>query len=131
MSNGSSAALALGLGVAGGAAVWFFTRDKTKTASANPPATDGAAASAPPIAPTATAPPVGASPPRVPGPCSLKLDASGLTADGERVDIPSAVARCKVAGKVEWAVMPDAPSAVVIELSKALAAEKLPVTLRK
>lgn len=131
MSNGSSAALALGLGVAAGAAVWFFTRDKTTTASASPPALDGAAASAPPIVPSTSAPPVGASPPRVPGPCSLKLDGAGLTADGERVDIPTAVARCRVAGKVEWAVMPDAPSAVVIELSKAIAAEKLPVTLRK
>jgi hypothetical protein len=76
-------------------------------------------------------PAVGAPPPRVAGPCSLKLDKTGLTADGERVDVRAAVERCKAAGKVEWALFPDAPSAVVVELSNALAAAKLPVTMKK
>lgn len=127
MSNGSSAAVAVGLGVVGGAAVWFFTRDKTKPA--------GAAASTPetPTAQptTASSPTVGPPPPRVPGPCSLKVDKTGLTADGERVDVATAVERCKTAGAVEWALMPDAPSAIVVELSKALHAAKLPLTMKR
>lgn len=136
MSNGSSAALALGLGAAGGAALWYLTRDKKKagegkpaTASAAAPPTSGASSTAPTS--NASAPKVGAPPPRVPGPCSLKLDKSGLTIDGERVDVATAVERCKVAGKVDWALFPDAPSAVVVELGNALAAAKLPVTMKK
>lgn len=131
MSNGSSA-LALGLGVAGGAAIWFFTRDKKKPSGGKPtdPTQPAAAPTAPPPAPTSTLI-VGASPPRVSGPCSLKLDKSGLTVDGERADVATAVARCKLAGSAEWALMPDAPSAIVVELGKALAAEKLPVTMKK
>jgi hypothetical protein len=137
MSNGSSGTLALGLGVAGGAAIWYFTRDKKKKASEAMPSATGASSvtsSSPGAAPTiagAIQPSIGAPPPRVPGPCSLKLDKSGLTVDGERTDISTAVERCKTAGKVEWALMPDAPSAVVVELSKALAAAKLPVVMKK
>lgn len=135
MSNGSSAALAVGLGVASGAAIWFFTRDKAKpTAAKTDPPTADTPASNPPSASTSPTPggsTVGAPPPRVPGPCSLKVDRLGLTADGEPVTIETAVERCKAAGKVEWLVLPDAPSAVVVELAKALNAAKLPITMKK
>ena len=135
MSNGSSAALALGLGVAGGAALWFFTRDKEKPSGDKPNddkpnASGGPSASAPPAAPPSTST-VGPPPPRVSGPCSLKVDKGGVMADGESVTVATAVERCKAAGRVEWIVLPDAPSAVVVELANALSAAKLPVTMRK
>lgn len=135
MSNGSSAALALGLGVAGGAAIWYLTRD-SKTPKDDAPKGDAPSGIAPtpstPALPASpSAPAVGAPPPRVAGPCSLKVDKSGLMADGESVTIATAVERCKAAGKVEWIVLPDAPSAIVVELANALSAAKLPVTMKK
>ncbi|MBZ0233855.1 MAG: hypothetical protein K8M05_16115 [Deltaproteobacteria bacterium] len=135
MSNGSSAALALGLGVAGGAAIWYLTRDAKRPSGETPkgeaPNSNTPAASTPALAAPPSAPSVGPPPPRVSGPCSLKVDKSGLMADGESVDIATAVERCKAAGKVEWIVLPDAPSAIVVELANALSAAKLPVTMKK
>ncbi len=39
-----------------------------------------------------------------------RLDPSGLTAEGARVDVPSAVARCKVSGQVEMTVAGGGPA---------------------
>lgn len=130
MSNGANAALALALGAGGGFLAWHLThKDKEKPGGGGAPATVEA-----PIAPAApsapTAPAVSAAPPRVAGACSLKLDTSGLTADGERVDVPTAVTRCKPSGKAELALASAAPAAVYLELAKALQAAAVPLTVK-
>ncbi len=119
MSNATTAALALALGAGAGVAIYPFTRDgkKPPDRSAPPPgATTAPAGPGTQVASSVTP----AAPPRKPGPCSLKLDRSGLTLEGETVDIATAVARCKVAGRAELAVAPDASVTVNRELYSAL-----------
>ena len=119
MSNATTAALALALGAGAGFAIYHFTRDGKKPpdrAAPSPDATTPPAGPGTPAAPSTTT----AAPPRKPGPCSLKLDRGGLTLEGEIVDIPTAVARCKVAGRAELAVAPDASVTVNRELYSAL-----------
>jgi hypothetical protein len=120
MSNGGNVALALALGAGGGFLLWHLTRKGT----AAPTAGDGL--SAPSTAGTAQS----ASPPRVPGACSLKLDAGGLTADGERVDIPAAVGRCKAAGSAELAFAASGPASVYVELASALKRASVPLVVK-
>lgn len=131
MSNATTAALALALGAGAGFAVYHFTRDEKKPGS--PPTTPDVAT------PTTTAPATTtptssatttATPPRKAGPCSLKLDKNALTLEGERVDVPTAVARCQLAGRAELAVAADAPLAVNRELYGALLAAGVPVVVK-
>lgn len=106
MSNGS-AALAMALGAGAGLGLWHLLRkeDDSPTSLAAP-------------AGTATA-------------CVLRLDASGLTAGGETVDVPTAVTRCKSAGRVELIVSEDAPGATFTDLSTALADAGVVVNQRR
>jgi hypothetical protein len=62
-----------------------------------------------------------AATPATSAPCQLRLTAAGLTADGHPLDIPSAVARCKVAGRAEVSIAADAPGAIYARLARALA----------
>jgi len=118
MSTEGNAALALALGVGGGVVAWHLTRkDKKKPGGGGAPA-------------TADPPSTSTAPPRVAGPCSLKLDAAGLTADGDRVDVPSAVARCKPAGKAELALASSAPATIYMELATALQAAAVPLAVK-
>jgi hypothetical protein len=112
----------LALGAGGGLVLWYLFRDEKAEA---------AAAGKPP-APTPPAPPVPKPlpPPEVAGACSLKLDASGLTADGQRVDVAGAVERCKRAGRADLVFASNGPAAVYVELSQALARAGVPVTVR-
>lgn len=110
MSN-SNAALALALGAGGGFLLSHLLRDDdedTPTAS--------------PAAPALTPPP---------GPCSLRLDAAGLTADGERVDPETAVARCLAAGRAELFATSDAPGAVYADLMTVLTQAGVSVSARR
>lgn len=61
--------------------------------------------------------------------CSLRLDAAGLTADGHRVDVAGAVARCKEAGRAELVLDNDARISIYIDLCRALAVAGVPVTV--
>ncbi|MBZ0238500.1 MAG: hypothetical protein K8M05_39670, partial [Deltaproteobacteria bacterium] len=131
MSKATTAALALALGAGAGAAIYHFTRDDKKKPGDPPPASGEN--TAPAKALTGAAPTMSttvAAPPRKPGACSLKLDKAGLTLEGEKVDIKLAVARCKVAGKAELAVAPDAPLAVHRELYGALLAAGVPTVVK-
>lgn len=87
---------ALALGVGGGALAWHLTR---RTFSTSPAA---------------------GAPPRTDGPCSLMLDASGITADGAAVSVPAAVARCKPIGRAELVVAGNAPASALAQLTAAL-----------
>ena len=94
MSTGAKSALALALGAGGGFLLWYLLREED----------------APTLVPAQPAT----------APCSLKLDRSGLTANGETVDVAGAVARCKEAGAARLALAGDAPAAVYLELNEAL-----------
>jgi len=52
--------------------------------------------------------------------CQLRVDASGVLANGDRVAIADAVAACKPLGEVELVVTGDAAYGTVQELEKAL-----------
>jgi hypothetical protein len=124
MSNGTTLAIALGLG--GGALAWHLSRDKRALSPGepvvNPPATAAA--------PVGAAPRSFGEPPRVAGPCVLKLDAGGLTIDGARSDVSVAVARCKANGRAELALASDAPAAIHAQLTSALFAAGVPFTMK-
>jgi hypothetical protein len=106
MSNGAKSALALTLGAGEGFLLWYLLRED-----------EGAARSERlPSAPETSA-------------CSLKLDRTGLTANGEKIDVVSAVARCKQAGAARLALASDAPAAVYLELNEALRRAGVVVTL--
>jgi hypothetical protein len=61
--------------------------------------------------------------------CHLSLDATGLTADGRRVDVAGAVRRCQEAGRAELVVDKDSPASVYADLCRALAKAGVPVTV--
>src|SRR5262245_7977734 len=110
MASATNALLGLALGAGAGFAVWHFIKQDPKK-----PHGGGSGAPAAPAGRTSTvaAPAAGGpGPPRNIWPCLLRLDAAGLTANGERVELPAAVARCKTAGRAELAVTPDAPAAI-------------------
>jgi hypothetical protein len=105
-STGNLIALALGLG--GGALAWHLTRDAEPATASHP----------------------GGGPPRNAAPCSLKLDAAGLTADGAIVDVPGAVARCRPRGRGDLVVAADAPAAPLAQLIAAMQAAGVTLTRR-
>jgi hypothetical protein len=107
MSDGNSL-LTLTLGLGGGLALAYFRRDDDAP---------GVAASAAPQA----------KPSRTQRRCSLRLDARGLTADGQTVDIAGAVTRCKAAGGAELLFAKDGPAAVYVDLNRALSRAGIPV----
>ena len=108
MSNGNAIATALGL--TGGALLWYATRP----------------APAKPIAPAASP----SSPPRTAAPCALKLDATGLTADGAIVDVPGAVACARTHGRGDLVVASTAPAAMLAQFTAAMRAAGVPFTQR-
>lgn len=48
--------------------------------------------------------------------CLLRVDAQGITIAGDRVDLPTAIARCQPAGEAELTVTGDARFGTVDEL---------------
>jgi hypothetical protein len=107
--NGNLIALVLGVG--GGAVAWHLTRSAPTRPAAPPPA----------AAPTS-------GPPRADAPCSLKLDAGGLTADGANVDVAGAVARCLPQKRGDLVVAANAPAATLAQLTSAMQAAGIPLT---
>jgi hypothetical protein len=108
MSDGN-AFVALTLGLGGGVALAYLRRDEDSPAPAVP------------------AGPPTAKQPRTERACSLRLDAKGLVADGQVVDVTGAVARCKAAGRAELIFAKDGPAAVYVELHRALSRAGIPV----
>jgi hypothetical protein len=106
MSNGD-VLLALTLGLGGGLALAYLRRHDEASG------TDSAQAA-----------------PAKPAPdrrnCSVRLDASGLRADGYAVDVPRAVAWCKAAGGAELFFAKDGPAAVYADLHQALSHAGIP-----
>ena len=113
MSSGAKTAVALALGAGGGFLLWYLLRDDETVVAAG---ADDASPTPPPEKDSNA-------------PCSLRLDASGLTAEGDKVDVATAVARCKKAGAAKLALGADAPAAVYVELNGALARAGVPVTV--
>ena len=106
MSNGGKSARALALGAGSGFLLWHLLREDESPATLHAP-----------------------SPAPATGPCQLKLDGTGLTADGAKVDVAGAVARCNEAGAARLALASDAPAAVYLELNAALRRANVPLTL--
>lgn len=128
MSKATTAALALALGAGAGFAIYRFTRDDRKPRGT--PEADALATAPRSSTASTSSRATTATPPRKPGPCSLKLDQDALTLEGERVDIPTAVARCQLTGRAELAVAPNAPLAVNRELYAALLAAGVPTVVK-
>lgn len=127
MSDGNTA-LALVLGAGGGFCLWYFLRDEKKNAldekkQAAPGATPTNQATQPVTAPV----PNVAAPASPPSACTLRLDPSGLTADGMRVTVADAVTRCKTAGRADITIIKDAPAAAYADLMYALARAGVPI----
>jgi len=117
MSNGNNAALALALGAGAGFGLWYLLRDDE----------DGKTTETPPTAPATAPSPASAAgstgaPAAIPTPCSLRLDAKGLTADGVTIDIPTAVTMCQAAGRADLVLADDAPSTAYADLAGAFSA---------
>jgi hypothetical protein len=113
MSN-TNAPLYAALGAGAGLGLWYLLRDDDDSTTA--PVTSAAT-------PTATGAPAGA--------CTLRLDASGLTADGTPLDLAAAVARCQAAGRADIIVTADAPGAVLLDLTTALSEASVPIATRR
>jgi len=60
-------------------------------------------------------------------PCQLRVDAGGLTLDGQKAEIEGAIAACKQSGRAELLVTGDAVFGTVEEVKSAL--ERAGVTL--
>ena len=118
MSNLGDAVIALAIGAGGGFLLWRHLRDK-KDGGEQPPEPKPVVAEAP------------APPPRTGSACSLKLDATGLSADGNPVDVPTAVKRCKAAGRADLFLTDSAPAQVYVDLSQAFAKAGIPLTVRR
>jgi hypothetical protein len=117
MSNFGDAVIALAIGAGGGFLLWRHLRDKKDS-------------SVPPSDPKPVVAEASAPPPRT-GACSLKLDATGLSADGKPVDVPTAVKRCKAAGRADLFLTDSAPAQVYVDLSQAFAKAGIPLTVRR
>jgi hypothetical protein len=118
MSNLGDAVIALAIGAGGGFLLWRHFRDD-KGGGVRPP-------SSKPASENASAPP-----PRVGGACSLKLDATGLSADGKPVDVPTAVTRCKAARRADLFLTEGAPAQVYVDHSQPFAKAGIPLTVRR
>ncbi len=109
MSNTSTFAVGLGSGLA----LWHLT--KTRSA----PAASHASSRSPIATPTAPAPPA-------PRNCVVRIDPTGVTADGVRVDVDEAVRLCEAAGHAAVTVSPNAPASTYAALMTALGASNPP-----
>ena len=110
MSNTSTFAVGLGSGLA----LWHLTK------SGCAPATSLASSSSPSAAPTAPSP-------SAPRNCVVRIDPTGITADGVRVDVDEAVRRCEAAGHAAVTVAPNAPASTYAALMTALGASNAPI----
>jgi hypothetical protein len=127
MSDGNTV-LALALGAGGGVALWYFLRDEKKEAPAAKQDAHAAAPADQVTRPATSTAPNATAPTSSPRPCALRLEPSGLTADGVRVTIPDAVTRCKTAGRADITIIKDAPAAVYADLMIALGRAEVPAT---
>lgn len=55
-------------------------------------------------------------------PCRVRIDGDGIEVDGERADVPTATARCRVAGAAEVRATGAAITGVIAEIVRALQA---------
>jgi len=118
MSNDNTA-LALALGAGAGLGLWYVLRDEKEAKAPATPTTSAPASTTPPTATPPTAP------------CSLRLDAQGLTSDGATIDIAAAVAKCQAAGRADLVIADDAPSAASSDLATALGTAGILINQRR
>jgi hypothetical protein len=112
MSN-SNTALGLTLGAGGGLLLWYVLRDRHRKQLASAPSVP-APTPAPAAAPADRA-------------CSLRLDPSGLTADGAKTSVADAVKRCQAAGRADVTIVKEAPAATYADLMVALGRAGIPI----
>lgn len=106
------------LGLGSGAAAWYLTKSKHTSAPTAPAASSSSTTPETPTAP-ATAQRT----------CVMRVEATGITIDGARVDLAEAVRRAKAAGHATVSVAPNAPASLYAELRVALGVANVP-TLR-
>ena len=111
----TTSTFALGLG--GGAALWYLTKDKHRR-----PTTGAPAATSAPAATASTAMPA-----RAPRNCAVHIEAAGITVDGTRVELSDAIRRCTAAGGADVTVGPSASASTCAALVAALDNANVPV----
>jgi len=122
-------ALALALGTGGGFLLWYLLRDPKNTNTPDEKTLDAHGAAPTNQTPPPAAPPApNATAPISPSACALRLDPSGLTADGVRVNVADAVTRCKTAGRADVTATQDVPASAYADLIIALARAGVPTT---
>ena len=87
------------LGLGGGAAVWYLTKNKQRAAT---------------TAPVTSAP--------APRNCAVHVESTGISVDGERAELSDVVRRCAAAGSAAVTVARNAPASTYADLMTALRA---------
>ena len=111
----TTSTFALGLG--GGAALWYLTKNKHRRPIAGAPAATSAPAAIGSIA----------TPARAPRNCAVHVEAAGITVDGTRAELGDAVRRCAAAGGADVTVAPNASASTCAALVAALDSANVPV----
>jgi hypothetical protein len=111
MSNTSTFLLGLG----SGAAAWYLTKSKHTSTPTSPT-----------VSSSATTPKTPTAPATAPRTCVMRVESTGITIDGARVDLAEAVRRGKAAGHVTVSVAPNAPASLYAELRAALGVANVP-----
>jgi hypothetical protein len=90
------------LGLGGGAALWYLTRNKPSRAPARTPGS-------------------------APRNCAVHIEPRGITVDGQRTELGDAVRRCATVGGANVTVAPNAPASTCAAFVAALDAADVPV----
>lgn len=110
----TTSTFALGLG--GGAALWYLTKNKKARDVISAPAATPAPAA------TSAAPPA-----RAPRNCAIHIEPEGITVDGTRAELGDAVRRCAAAGGADVTVAPNASASTCAAFVTALDNANIPV----
>lgn len=103
------------LGLGSGAAAWYLTKSKHTSAP-----------TAPAVSSSSTTPETPTAPAVAQRTCVMRVEATGITIDGARVDLAEAVRRAKAARHATVSVAPDAPASLYAELRVALGSASVP-----
>ena len=98
------------LGLGGGAALWYLTKNKHPR-------------TAPPARPSTSSATLAAAPRN----CAVHIESAGITVDGNRAELGDAIRRCAAAGGAVVTIAPNAPASTCAAFVAALDKQNIPV----